>query len=113
MGVLAVGALLVAVIGYIAHDQAGGNPKDGFVETAGTETNPNLGNVIDRLDTGDHYFHPNYSTPDQQLGFLPHRYPYVSGANITAVINHGLDALRRPSPVDDSWRVGAPAEQAW
>lgn len=112
IGIVAAGVAIVAVIAWIAHNEAGGNTPSP-VETADTNLNPNLGFVLDALDTGDHYFHPAYCHGNQDLIFLPHRYPHVPGANMSAVIHHGLDALRMPAPTDDSWRVGAPAELAW
>lgn len=112
LGILAVGALAVVIVAAIAHDQAGGTfPSRN--ETADTDTNPNLGMVLDSLDTGSHYFHPNYCHGNQDLIFLPLKYPHIPGANMSAVMHHGLDALRKPAPTDDSWRVGAPAELAW
>lgn len=104
---LAVGGAFALLVFFIAHSESGGSMQPRY------EDNPNLGKVVDHLDTGDHYFNGSYSVPGQGVKFTAHRYPVTSGPNITALIHHGMDAMRQPAPQDDDWRVGAPAELAW
>lgn len=69
--------------------------------------------IIDHLDTGDHYFHPNMCYPGQDQIFTPHRYPKVSGGNITTLIHQGFDAMRRQAPQDADWIEQPPADVMW
>ena len=41
---------------------------------------------------------------------MPHRYPNVSGGNITALIHHGMEPLRKRAPSDSKWIECPPAE---
>lgn len=41
---------------------------------------------------------------------LPHRYPTVTGGNITSLIHHGLEPLRKRAPRDSRWIECPPAE---
>jgi hypothetical protein len=113
IGLLAVGVTVLAVIGYIAYDQtqSKGQPLyDASPVTAGFSV---LDTAIDRLDTGDHYFHPSYCVPGQTQIFTPHRYPAVSGGNISTIFHHGMDRLSRKAPQDDDWLKHSPAEVMW
>jgi hypothetical protein len=107
-GFIAVGAAFAMLVFYVAYVNAGGGKQPRY-----EESNPNLGYVIDHLDTGSHYFHPNYCVPGQKVVFLPQRYPTTGGPNLTALIHHGMDAMRKPAPQDDDWREDAPSEMAW
>ena len=40
----------------------------------------------------------------------PHRYPNTSGANVTALIHHGMDPMRKRAPRDSRWIECPPAE---
>lgn len=111
LGTLLVGAAVVIVLAYIAHnesDDKGQQRYQGELATAGLS-----GVVIDNLDTGVHYFHPNYCVPGQTQIFTAHRYPTISGGNITTLIHHGMDPLKRRAPQDDDWRIRPPAEVMW
>lgn len=112
IALLAVGVAVVVVLIYIAHNESNdkGQPRyENTVVTAGM----NAMLPIDRLDTGDHYFHPNYCVPGQTQIFLPHRYPSVSGGNISTLIHHGMDRLARRAPQDSDWIERPPAEVMW
>lgn len=65
------------------------------------------------LDTGSHYFHPNYANDGQGQIWMAHRYPRVSGGNLSTLIHRGMDALKEPSPFDNAWRVMPPGEVMW
>lgn len=110
---LAVGAAVVAVIALYAHlsvdDGGKGQPRyEGEAALAGIG-----GAVITALDTGDHYFHPNHCIPGQTQIFTAHRYPAISGGNITALIHNGFDAMRRRAPQDADWIEQPPGNVMW
>jgi hypothetical protein len=44
---------------------------------------------------------------------LPHRYPNVSGGNITCLIHHGLSPLRMSKGMDQKWITRPPSEVMW
>ncbi len=113
IGCLLAGVAGVTVLVYFAHlgvdDSGKSQPRyEGQLATAGL-----FNAVIDSLDTGDHYFHPNMCVPGQTQIFTPHRYPSVSGGNITALIHHGLTPLNRQAPQDSDWINRPPADVMW
>lgn len=111
---IAVGLAVVALVCLIAHlqtDDAGKSQPRYEGELALASLSGAL--VIDALDTGDHYFHPNHAVAGQQQVFTAHRYPRVSGGNITALIHNGFDQMRKPAPQDTDWFLKPPAEEAW
>jgi hypothetical protein len=111
-GLIAAGGAFVALFAYMAHNES--NPmQPRHDETADSSVNPQLGFVIDQLDTGSHYFHPNHCIPGQSVRFTPHRYPTTGGAEITTVIHRGLSAMAKPAPQDNDWRVMPPAGVQW
>lgn len=79
---------------------------DGLNTDVGMRTN--AGTPLD-LSTGIHFFVPGYCCPGQEVTTTRHRYPLVSGGNITAVMNHGMSQLSQGSP-DNDWRVMPPSE---
>jgi len=111
LGLILVGAAFAGLLFYVAYDQSDKgqaryqSPK-GFAVGLGFV-------AIDALDTGDHYFHPAYCVPGQTQIFTAHKYPEVSGGEISTLIHQGMDALRRPAPQDDDWRTMPPAEVMW
>jgi len=111
-GLIAVGAAFAILAFFIAHSESGGNDQPRY-ERATNQGNPNLSELINRMATGDHYFHPDNCLLGQGQIFTPHRYPLAPGPNITNLIHYGFDRLGKPAPQDDDWRVGAPAEQMW
>lgn len=111
LGMLLVGAAVVGVLAYIAHNESNAEtaPRyDSPLAAVGVSAS-----VIDRLDTGDHYFHPNYCVPGQTQIYTPHRYPVVSGGNISTLIHHGMDRLAVDAPQDNEWIKRPPAEVMW
>lgn len=57
-----------------------------------------------------------YSSPQNSLcdvKNMPHRYPTVSGGNITALIHHGLSPLRQSKGMDQRWITRPPGEVMW
>jgi len=113
MSIILVGAGFVALLAYIAYDQSD-TPTPRYESATGITTGFNvIDTAIDALDTGDHYFHPAYCVPGQTQIFTPHKYPTVSGGNITTLIHQGMDRLSQPAPQDDDWRIRPPAEVMW
>jgi hypothetical protein len=112
IGLLAAGAAFTVLVLFVAWNETDtGQPR--YAETFSGNDNPNLATVLDRLDTGDHYFHVNHCVPGQGQVFTPHRYPHISGANITALIHGGFDSMRKAAPQDDDWRTRPPGEVMW
>lgn len=112
-----IGVGAVAVMVYLAQSSAGqsilGVPQF-ETEAQFTGLNTDVGarvNVSTPLDVSaeTHFFVGGYCCPGQKLVPPRHRYPLVSGGNVTAVINHGLDAMRLGS-ADNLWRVQPPSE---
>lgn len=115
LALLAVGVAFSVVLFYMARGESDtGQPRYEGDSDTGIATGFNvIDTYIDRLDTGDHYFAPAYCVPGQTQIFTAHRYPAVSGGNISALIHQGMSALRRPAPQDDDWRTRPPAEVMW
>lgn len=110
LGVLIVGAVVIGILVYIAYDKSEQVPQPRYTGTLPTVGLSVMDRAIDKLDTGDHYFHPAFCIPGQTQIFTPHRYPTISGGNITTLIHQGMDALRRPAPQDNDWIQRPPAE---
>jgi hypothetical protein len=115
IGYIAVGAAGVLLIAYFAHlsvpEEGKTQPRydyPGEIVMAGLSAE-----AMEVIDTGDHYFHPNMCHANQGLIFLPHRYPTISGANITTLIHRGLTPLRRQAPQDADWIFAPPGENMW
>jgi hypothetical protein len=107
-GIIAVGAAFIGLIVLVARQRTStGQPKYDADEAvmAGLAVK-----VVDSLDTGDHYFHPAYCVPGQTQIFTPHKYPAVSGANVSTLIHHGMDRLCVPAPQDADWIERPPGE---
>lgn len=61
-----------------------------------------------------HFFDPNggmrLNPPNQQYTNCRHRYPTVSGTNISTLIHHGYSPLMVPSERDYDWMVNPPSD---
>jgi hypothetical protein len=111
LGIIAVGATVIVLILFMTRlqmdDGEKGQPRyEGELGTSGIS-----GVYIESLDTGDHYFHPNHCVPGQDQIFTPHRYPSISGGNITALIHRGFDPMRRLAPQDSDWMIKPPSNE--
>jgi hypothetical protein len=105
---MVVGVAAAALMGYFAYLQL--NVED--------QTYPDV-----EIAVGGGFNHPilpnvntEYSTPENslcQVVTLPHRYPQVSGGNITALIHHGWSPLRMSKGMDSRWITRPPAEVMW
>jgi len=111
LGLLAAGSALVLLFAWVGwlRDESTTQPRyEGELGIAG------LANaIVDGLDTGDHYFHPNYCVPGQTQIFTAHKYPIIPGGNITALMHHGISRMSKPAPQDDDWRIMPPGEAMW
>jgi hypothetical protein len=68
----------------------------------------NEGTPLDLTPT-IHFFDEGWACPGQQFVATQHRYPLVSGGNITTVMHRGMSSLAEQSP-DNPWRVTPPSE---
>lgn len=61
-----------------------------------------------------HFFHPESPLPLRPQGqsyvSLKHRYPTVSGTNISTLIHRGYSPMMVPTPRDYDWLVNPPTE---
>lgn len=112
-----IGIGVVGIMVYLAQSSAGvsmlGVPQfETEAQFSGLNTDVggrvNAGTPLE-ISAETHFFVGGYCCPGQKLVPPKHRYPLVSGGNITAVINHGLDAMRLGS-ADNLWRVQPPSE---
>jgi hypothetical protein len=58
-----------------------------------------------------HFYDEGWNCPGQSLRKPRHRYPIVSGGNLTTVIHRGMSSLAEGSP-DNPWRVTPPSEES-
>jgi hypothetical protein len=106
-GIVALG--IFVYLGYRQSDDANTQPRyEGEAATAGLS---GVFQVFEHLNTGDHYFHPGYCTDGQSVRFTPHRYPAISGGNITALIHQGFDAMKYTAPQDSDWMQQPPGSE--
>jgi hypothetical protein len=113
LGLITVGVGLVLLIAYVGNDQTQKTGQPRYSSSAGQGLTTGLDVIdkaVDSLDTGDHYFHPVFCVPGQTQIFTKHKYPEVSGGNISTLIHQGMDALRKPAPQDNDWITRPPAE---
>jgi hypothetical protein len=112
LGLITVGVGLVLLIAYVGNDQTRktGQPRfQSSTQSVATGFNV-IDTAVDKLDTGDHYFHPVFCVPGQTQIFTRHKYPEVSGGNISTLIHQGMSALCKPAPQDNDWITRPPAE---
>lgn len=62
-----------------------------------------------------HFFDPGapmpLNPPNQQFTDCRHRYPTITGTNISTLIHHGYSPLMVPSPRDYDWIVDPPSDE--
>jgi hypothetical protein len=102
----------IGIFWYLGYRQTEpGNTQPRYEGEAVTAGLSGVFQVFEHLNTGDHYFHPGYCTTGQTVGFTPHRYPVVSGGNITTLIHQGFDSLRYTAPQDGDWLEQPPGSE--
>ncbi len=63
-----------------------------------------------------HPDHPRFCQPEQHHNgyvYTPHRYPRVTGGEITAIIHRGFSPMRVPDVADVQWLIAPPSEVAF
>lgn len=107
-GLWCLGAAVIAIaaLAYVIYDTSGDNhntSQSSFVSLAAE---------LDNMSSL-HLFDPKLAVPGQQQIWLPHRYPDVSGGNISTVIHQGFASLNKRAPEDADWIDRPPGEVAW
>jgi hypothetical protein len=108
LGVAVVGLSFIGLLVLMARQRTDNTGQPRYQDDASLASLSPM--AIDALDTGAHYFHPNFCVPGQTQIWTQHRYPAVSGGNVSTLIHHGMSALRRPAPQDSDWIERPPAE---
>lgn len=98
---LAVGGAVLALVIYVAM-------CEGTVTNPSTEPVMSWNNPLE--DVPYSYFADSHRLPGQQQVTLPHRYPNLSGTNISTLIHFGLSAMSHPHPKDLAWMNSPPSE---
>lgn len=102
IGFVIVGLAAVVVFGYMAY------------MNVDIETYPDVEVAASaRLDAPVGMADHEYVTPGNSrvpVINMPHRYPNVSGGNISALIHYGMAPLRKRAPHDSKWIECPPAE---
>jgi len=101
---LVVALAAVGLLWYIAYQEVD-KPTMPQTETSLTGFNASLDAC-----TAHEFFRPETVTLNQELVFTPHRYPNVTGGNISTLIHQGFSALRLPAPQDNKWITCPPGE---
>ncbi len=57
-----------------------------------------------------HFYDEGWNCPGQSLRPPRHRYPVVSGGNVSTIIHRGFDSMVFGSP-DNAWRTTPPSEE--
>ncbi len=108
LGLIAVGAGFIGLICVVARQRTEKTVQPRYQNESAMQGFNAM--EVDALDTGAHYFHPNYCVPGQTQIWTQHRYPEVSGGNISTLIHYGMDRLKLPAPQDNDWIQRPPAE---
>lgn len=107
LGLLAIAALVVAGIAYAAYSNTDRNTMP-EVEFGTTGWNA----ALDAC-TEHEFFRPHNAVVGQGVTYTPHRYPNVTGGNITTLIHRGFSQLRQKAPQDSKWITRPPSEEMW
>lgn len=102
---LGAAILAIAVLAWAIYDTSGDNYKS--IETPLVSMNAQL----DSMSVLS-LFHPDLAVPGQQQVYARHRYPSVSGGNISTVIHQGWAAMSK-QPQDPAWFNCPPGEATW
>ena len=63
--------------------------------------------------TSEEFFRPHNTVVGQGMTWTPHRYPTVTGGNISTLIHRGFSQLRQKAPQDDKWITRPPSNEMW
>jgi hypothetical protein len=113
-----IGGGIVLIVLYLAMQSTG----DGLVSVPEVQTEAQFdthgadfamasntaGQALD-MTPEIHFYDEGWNCPGQHLRAPRHRYPVVSGGNISTVMHRGMASLAQQSP-DNPWRVTPPSE---
>jgi hypothetical protein len=115
LGCVVLTVMVAGLLLYIGADSAGGEFTAPEKEEDTGVAYSGLNSYICPSDQGEQHTGHEWHTPSYDRGgeiTLPHRYPRVCGANMTAVMHHGFSALNRPNAQDNDWVNFPPSEVA-
>lgn len=98
---MVVGGAILALVIYVAM-------CEGTVTNPSTEASMSWNNPMEDIPYS--YFSDSHLLPSQQQVVLPHRYPNLSGTNISTLIHYGLSAMAHPNQKDLDWMISPPSE---
>jgi hypothetical protein len=98
---LVVGGSILALVIYVAM-------CEGTVTNPSTEAVMSWNNPMEDIPFS--FASPSQMVAGQSQMVLPHRYPNLSGTNISTLIHYGLSAMSHPSQKDVAWMVTPPSE---
>lgn len=105
IGLGVIGLALAVLCGYMAHLSVDVETYPDVEVAAGASLNTPVTMAPHEFVTDNNSIVPQ--------NYTPHRYPSVSGGNITALIHHGLSPLRKRAPSDAKWIECPPANVMW
>lgn len=99
------GAIVLAlvILGWSVYNGSGDNYKSEEPSLVSLDAN------LDRMSARG-FFHPRDVVPGQGVIYSRHRYPEITGGNVSTLIHHGYDQLRVPAPRDRMWIECPPGE---
>jgi hypothetical protein len=103
-------AIAAAVVGFICYQAWNNTDKTSYPDQQIGLTGFNA--EVDSC-TAEEFFRPHNVVANQGVAYTRHRYPTVTGGNISSLIHHGLDQLRQPAPADDKWITRPPENAMW
>lgn len=107
-GVIAIGALVVGLCLYYAYLQQEQPIEPPDKQIAGATFNE----TIDSM-TASEFFTPENVISGQVVVYTKHRYPTVTGGNISTLIHRGFSAVRRKPQMDAGWFMQPPGDVEW
>lgn len=112
-----LGSAIVLIVLYLAMQSTGdslvGVPKvqtEAQFNAHGDDLYPGMSpNTPLDMTPEIHFYDEGWNCPGQSLRAPRHRYPIVSGGNVSTIIHRGMSAFNDGSP-DNPWRVTPPSE---
>lgn len=99
-------AVALGIIGWVITQMLGQDPTGGFNQPP---RQPAADDDVARITTyRDHLCHPDELPAGYT--FTPHRYPRVTGGEITNAIHKGFSMMRVPASQDVQWLIAPPSE---
>ena len=109
-----LGGSIVLIALYLAMQSTG----DNLVSVPEIQTEAQFDSLAVGMNAGTpldmtpsiHFYDEGWNCPDQQTVIPRHRYPVVSGGNISTVMHRGMSSLAEQSPTGNGWRITPPSE---